>query len=240
MAQEFQVLEKQELPATKFWGVDNFGAKYYNQHLELIKKADQTYSYSNKSFGTPDFVDLSNPMRILVFYKAVQQAVVLDNKLNPIQIIDFNTFDDLGFVSHIGTASGQSLWVFDESQNEVYLYHPNTKEIISLLQTRLKADLIRFVGLYNYAFVQTEDELYLYSHNGSFISSKQLKADLYLASKGVLVHSDNDLYYWRSNKTEMQKLEIDLKNKDFKNLFYSQEKLYLFDGKFLHTYIAEK
>lgn len=238
-AQTYSLFEKQELQASQFWGVDSFGASYHTQHSVVHKTADQTYTYTNKAFGIPDFIDLSNPMRILVFYKAAQQALILDNKLNPIQVIDFNSFDTIGFVTHVGTSSGQGLWFFDESQHEVYLYYPNNKDLISQLHTQIRSKLINFIGAYNHAFVQTEDEIQLYAHNGSFIHSHKLEADLYLASKGILLHSDNDLYYWQSNTSELQKLDFEISGKNIKNLFYIQEKLYLFDGKFLHTYIAQ-
>ncbi|MDD1475334.1 hypothetical protein MEO41_29325, partial [Dolichospermum sp. ST_sed4] len=77
---------------------------------------------SDKSIGNIGFVDASDPLKILLFYRDFGQIRFLDNSLSP----QGNTIllDNIGF--------GSSTMVCSSDQNGIWLYEP-----VSFKLTRL-------------------------------------------------------------------------------------------------------
>src|ERR1700739_3471195 len=68
-----------------FFTTDNQSNIYIVKGNELTKyntSGKLLYKYSNKNLGNIDFVDASNMLRLLVFYKNFLQVVFLDNTLS--------------------------------------------------------------------------------------------------------------------------------------------------------------
>ena len=94
-AQEFKTafFKDYSLNADKFIGVDDFENSYYINHNNLYKKTAQTiYSYANSQLGEITSVDITNPLKILVFYRDFKTVLLLDNRLNELTTpINFTT-----------------------------------------------------------------------------------------------------------------------------------------------------
>src|SRR5206468_842074 len=67
-----------------FFTTDNLGNAYVVENNEL-KKYDPSgkllSNYSEKNLGTLKFVDVGNPLKIILFYPDFQQINILDSKL---------------------------------------------------------------------------------------------------------------------------------------------------------------
>jgi len=71
---------------------DNFGTSYFIQNNILYKKdTNKTINYSNVQLGEIASANAFNPLKINVFYKDFNTALILDNRLAEIFKIDFNT-----------------------------------------------------------------------------------------------------------------------------------------------------
>lgn len=111
-----------------YFTTDNQSNVYVVKGNELQKynKAGKLlYKYSNKNFGNIDFVDASNMMRLLVFYKNFLQIVFLDNTLSlngePLSL------DKIGFQ--------QTQLVCSSYNNGMWLYDQQNLELVRLDQT---------------------------------------------------------------------------------------------------------
>ena len=77
------------------------------------------HTYSNKTFGEVAAIDVSNPMKIIVFYRDYLKVLYLDNNLNPngdpidLQSLGFN------FITNVASANENGLWLFNAQTNEV-------------------------------------------------------------------------------------------------------------------------
>jgi len=100
-----------------FFTTDNQGNIYVvnaNELAKYDKTGKQLYKYSNKNLGNIDFVDVSNQLKILLFYKNFTQAVFLDNTLSmsgtPL------SFDQMGYqqVQLACTSHNNNIWVYDQ------------------------------------------------------------------------------------------------------------------------------
>jgi len=103
--------------AASFFTTDNQANIYTVKGDELIKydkSGKLMYKYSNKNFGDITFVDASNMLKILVFYREFSQVVFLDNTLSlsgePV------AFDKLGFQQVIlaCTSHNSNMWIYDQ------------------------------------------------------------------------------------------------------------------------------
>ncbi len=102
-----------------FFTTDNLCNVYVVKANELTKY-DKTgkllYKYSNNSFGNITSVDVSNMLRIMVFYRDFLQVVFLDNTLSLTG--DAISLEQLGFQqTQLACASHNSGWWIYDQQN---------------------------------------------------------------------------------------------------------------------------
>jgi len=79
-------------------------------------------TYSNKSLGEISQVDVSNPMRILLFYADFNQLYFLNNKLSP--IASPIVLDELGYTSVGGVCNSMQngFWIYDSRKAQPILF----------------------------------------------------------------------------------------------------------------------
>ena len=115
-----------------FFTTDNQSNVYVVKGAELSKydkNGKLLYKYSNKNFGSIDFVDASNMLKILVFYKAFSQVVFLDNTLSlngePI------SFDKIGFFqTQLACSSHNSnIWIYDQQNFALVQLSPTYEKL---------------------------------------------------------------------------------------------------------------
>lgn len=105
-----------------FFTTDN-QSNIYTVKANILTKYDKTgkllYKYSNKNFGNITFVDASNMLKVLVFYRNYLQAVFLDNTLSvngdPIGL------DKLNFIQAqlICSSHNNGMWIYDQQNLEL-------------------------------------------------------------------------------------------------------------------------
>lgn len=98
--------------------VDNLGRLYVvNDRNTIINyKPDLTeqYQYANKKSGTVTSLDVTNPLKIVVFFDDFNQVKILDNTLSLITELDLSArFAD---VSACSVTNDGNLWIFDPVQ----------------------------------------------------------------------------------------------------------------------------
>lgn len=126
--------------------LDALGNIYLISDLEVTKYNNLGVlqkTFSTKRYGNIDFVDVSNPLKILVYYKDFQQLLFLDNQLTlssaPI------AFDKLGYEQSnlVCTSSNNSFWLFDKQNNSLLRFSSDSKLLVKTgnLKTLLGIDI---------------------------------------------------------------------------------------------------
>jgi hypothetical protein len=134
-----------------FFTTDN-QSNIYTVKGDVLTKYDKTgkllYKYSNKNFGDITFVDASNMLKILVFYRNYLQAVFLDNTLSlngePISL------DKIGFIQAqlICSSHNNGIWIYDQQNLELVRVNQNlertqqTGNLAALLSIELHPDYL--------------------------------------------------------------------------------------------------
>lgn len=121
-----------------FFTTDNLSNVYVVKGNELIKydkTGKELYKFSNKNLGNINFVDATNMLKVLVFYKDFQQVVFLDNTLSvngdPINL------EQIGFnqAQLICSSHNNGIWIYDQQNFELMRIDQN------LLQTQKTGNL---------------------------------------------------------------------------------------------------
>ncbi len=107
----------------KTFEVDNLGNIYLvtdnNQLKKLNSNFDSIASFNDtKRYGTLASVDVSNPLKVLLFYKDFSTVLVLDRFLNVINTIDLRKQGILQ-ISTIASSYDSKIWCYDEVENKL-------------------------------------------------------------------------------------------------------------------------
>ncbi|HUQ96088.1 MAG TPA: hypothetical protein VM010_00380 [Chitinophagaceae bacterium] len=103
--------------------VDNLDNLYLisaNGQLKKYNAAGDSISTYNqvKRFGALQTVDVTNPLKLLLFYKDFSTVVVLDRLLTFRTALDLRRFNILQ-TSAVGQSYDGNIWLFDEYQNKL-------------------------------------------------------------------------------------------------------------------------
>ncbi len=103
--------------------VDNLDNVYVLTSRNQIKKfnanGDSVAIYNDiKKFGQATLVDVSNPLKILLYYKDFATVVMLDRFLNAVNSIDLRK-QNIFQAKAIGQSYDNKIWVYDEIENKL-------------------------------------------------------------------------------------------------------------------------
>lgn len=90
-----------------------------NQVKKLNANGDSVAVFNDiKRFGKATLIDVSNPLKLLLYYKDFGSIVVLDRFLNVVNSIDLRKQDILQ-AKAIGQSYDNKIWVYDELENKL-------------------------------------------------------------------------------------------------------------------------
>lgn len=103
--------------------VDNLDNIYLLSSTNQVKKlnadGDSIAVFNDvKKFGQATLIDVSNPLKVLLFYKDFATIVVLDRLLNIRNMIDLRKHNILQ-VRAIGQSYDNKIWLYDELENKL-------------------------------------------------------------------------------------------------------------------------
>ena len=103
--------------------VDNLDNVYVLNSRNQIKKfnanGDSVGNYNDvKKFGQATLIDVSNPLKVLLYYRDFATVVMLDRFLNPVNSIDLRK-ENIFQAKAIGQSYDNKIWVYDEVDNKL-------------------------------------------------------------------------------------------------------------------------
>ena len=215
-------------------GVDFLKNHYHRTTSVLHKESGQkTYTYTNLRFGEIHSVDISNPLKIVVFYRNFNTVVLLDNRLNELETISFEAN-----ISFVRKSSGHHLWRYNADAQQLENYDTKTHRISSssppLPHTRIrdmKSDL-------NFVFLLSDQGIYAYDYLGNLIDVHHDPSATQLEIEGPYRYVLSKEKLFRISNTRE---EIELpKEISIKSFFVFKKDLYLFDGIQRHHFLIDK
>lgn len=103
--------------------IDNLDNIYVLNSRNQIKKfnanGDSVAIYNDiRKFGNVTLIDVSNPMKILLYYRDFATVVMLDRFLNAVNSIDLRK-QNIFQAKAIGQSYDNKIWVYDELENKL-------------------------------------------------------------------------------------------------------------------------
>jgi hypothetical protein len=103
--------------------VDNLDNIYILNSRNQIKKfnanGDSVAIYNDvKKFGQATLIDVSNPLKVLLYYRDFATVVMLDRFLNAVNSIDLRK-ENIFQARAIGQSYDNKIWVYDEIENKL-------------------------------------------------------------------------------------------------------------------------
>ena len=231
-----EFLNKEILKVDDIVALNNFGFKYLiNGNAFILQKKDESLEYSNVQFGTITTTNAFNPLKINLFYKDFNTAIILDNRLAEIFKIDFNTIQPYKNVSRISTGYDNTLWIFnqDSQQLELYDYKANITRVKTL---PIQGNILDMKSSYNYCWLLTEKFLFVYNYFGSLI--KKIKNDGFTemaeSNENLILKKDGKLFYLE--KDTVTPIPISISNLLINRFLVTNETLYIYDHVYLHEF----
>ena len=218
--------------ADVFVGVDQFKNNYFVRK-NLFFKNDGQVNFSNYLLGNPTSVDISNPYKIVLFYKNFNTVIILDNNLNQIDKIAFPY--NIAFARK---APADKLWILNRDLNQLEIYNYKSKTIESKSPTLNYASYLDMKSDNNSLYLATEKGIAIYDYLGNFLQNKSsTNVDLLeVHNQKILFQKKNNLYIL--DKT-LENIEFET-SPSIKSFYFLNNDLYIFDGTQVAHYLIDK
>ena len=121
--------------------VDNLDNIYIlnsrNRVYKFDANGDSVAVYNDvKKFGKATLIDVSNPLKVLLYYKDFSTVVILDRFLNIRNTIDLRK-QNIFQVKAIGQSYDNKIWVYDELENKLKKIDEDGKQLQETADFRL-------------------------------------------------------------------------------------------------------
>lgn len=214
--------------------LDDFGNVYAINNEEIIKynaNGQLQKTFSTKRYGKIEFVDATNPLKILVYYKDFQQIIFLDNQLTATS--NMISLEEIGYEqsSLVCTSVNNSFWLYNKQNNELLRFNAESKILVKtgnlkrLLDIDINPNFIKEHNGYLYLNCPKEGIL-LFDIYGTYYKTLPLKN-----LKTFQVINGNIFYFENSCLKEYDSERINTIEKRFedtliKNLFWQNNRFY--------------
>ena len=188
-----------EVPKNNQIEIDQYGYFYIIDQDNLIKydsEGHTLYRYSNKLLGNIDQIDISNPLRPLLFYKDQGLIIVLDNTLS--QQKEPISLNELGLYQTSCIANSNfdnGIWLYDIDVNEIikinHLSQVNYRSgNLSVLIPNIEFPILNLKEKNRKLYVVTRNKIFVMDQFGSLLSVITLSAE-----KGLIIKEKNIITY---------------------------------------------
>ena len=217
-----------------FIGIDTINNIYYLKDNTLYKKNEtKIISYSNIHLGELTQVDISNSLKIVLFYKDFNTVIILDNELNELtNTLNFNTLIN-NTISFVGATNNTNLWLFSENNTTLYLWNYQTKKIntTTVLQDHFNYKMA--CSNQKNSWLISNTKAIQYNQYGSFINQLNLTniKNAVAYKNGLIYQIDKQLFYYSDHETKTIPFKNNIEIVDFN---IQNNWLYYFDGKLIN------
>lgn len=221
---------KTEFKSDDFIGRDPYGNLYAIRNNDFLKiESNRTLEYRNVAGGRITRADITNPLLVVLFYADFNLVVLLDNQLNEVRRIDFNTLAGPIVVQAVGLASQNRLWIYDAISLKLGLYDL-TRNNFKPISVPLSEPPLEYQSDYNhFQWITQNGNWYasdLFGKMASLGKMPQYDGLQLLSDGAALLFKDGALYYRKPAGPEL--IPIVGVEKSFKKFYYDDQILTIF------------
>ncbi len=227
----------------RFIGMDNYKNSYFIIDRVINKQGpDGNFLFNDLQLGRITSVDIINPLKVVVFFQDTNTVVMLDNKLSEIERINFNDLPQFMNIITATNAGNKSFWIFNVDTQQIELYNYGAK-LQTVVSQPFPGKVLSQASNFNYCFILTENKLRAFNIYGSILNEVDSEGyeKIIQQNENVIALKDNSLYYMpdfakRNDEISRETKKLELPEMEIKDLQLSNDFLYIYDGKKLHTF----
>ena len=160
-----------------YFNVDNLDNIFFLDNSNTLKK--QTFNGDSvavfndvKKYGNPAYIDVTNPLKTLLYYKNYSTVVVLDRLLTIRNIINLRKHN-IFFVNNITLSYDNNIWIFDEEDFRLKKIDEEGKLLQSTVDWRNLFDSVpapvKIIDKNNFVYLyDPEKGFYIFDYYGGF------------------------------------------------------------------------
>ena len=199
--------------------VDNLGNIYVlskaNQLKKLSPNGDSLAVFNDvRRFGKVSFVDVTNPLKIVVYYREFTMIIELDRFLNIINTIDLRKLNILQ-ARAVGLSYDNNVWVYDELDAKLKRIADDgsladqTTDFRLLFDSAPDPSVLRDQGGYVYLYDTTKG-VYIFDHYGALKNHIALPGwkDFDVLDKNMLGRDAHSFFRYQQGTLDMQEEPI--------------------------------
>ncbi|MBS1495337.1 MAG: hypothetical protein JSU03_03655 [Bacteroidetes bacterium] len=172
-----------------------------NQLIKINANGDSVASFNDvKKYGNPSFIDVSNPLKILVYYQGFSTVVILDRLLTLRTSINLRKMG-LFSVKALATSYDNNIWIFDEQDMKLKKIDNDGNTLMETTDWRQLFDPVpspsQIIDADNFVYLYDENKGFaIFDYYGSLKSSLPFLHWKNIAiSRNVIYGFDNNVLY---------------------------------------------
>ncbi len=230
-----------------YFNIDNLDFIYLvteNNQLKKISAAGDSVAVFNdvKKYGNPSSIDVTNPLKTLLYYKNYLTVVVLDRLLAIRNSINFRK-QNIFFVNSITLSYDNNIWLFDEENYKLKKIDEEGRLLQETADWRLLFDTVpsptRIIDKNNFIYLyDPEKGFYIFDYYGSFKNRLTFLNWTNVEVNGNTVYgfSNNTLYSYELKSLTIKEYKLPAFFGNFMGIKAMNGKVYLLNEKGIDIY----
>jgi hypothetical protein len=227
--------------------VDNLGNCFVissnGQIKKINNKGDSAGVFNNvRQYGKLFSMDVTNPLKVLLYYKSFGTIVILDRFLNVRSTIDLRK-QDLFQVKAIGQSYDNNIWVFDEQESKLKKVADDGRVIDQSSDFRMIFD-----SMPSPQFIVDQDKLvylydsvkgvYIFDYYGAFKNRIPLRgwSDFTVINKVMFGRDGSMLYRYEQGTLDLRQFAIPPAFREARKIRITPQFLYVLKDGVLEWY----
>ncbi len=230
-----------------YFNIDNLDFIYLvtdNNQLKKISAAGDSVAVFNdvKKYGNPSSIDVTNPLKTLLYYKNYLTVVVLDRLLTIRNSINFRK-QNIFFVNSITLSYDNNIWLFDEENYKLKKIDEDGRLLQETADWRLLFDTVpsptRIIDKNNFIYLyDPEKGFYIFDYYGSFKNRLTFLNWTNVEVNGNTVYGfgNNTLYSYELKSLTIKEYKLPAFFGNFMGIKAMNGKVYLLNEKGIDIY----
>lgn len=231
----------------KQFAADNLGNVYVltpaGLLIKLNNKGDSLNVFNDvRRYGTVYAIDVTNPMKVLLYYKDFSTVVMLDRYLSRINMIDLRK-SGIFQAKAMGLSYDNNVWIFDEQSAKLKKIDETGRVLSETTDLRQVLDVIpsphTLIDRDGFVYVYDDTKgLYVFDYYGALKNTLLLPGitDLRVIGKTIAGRRQNKLVRYTLGTLELQEQPLPATIQDAEKIYITQQGIYVLNEAGIEKY----
>lgn len=205
-----------------------------NQLKKFTSNGDSVAVFNDvKKYGNPSYIDVNNPLKILVYYKNYSTLVILDRLLTQRNTINLRK-QSIFSVNAIATSYDNNIWVFDEQDYKLKKISEDGEMLQESSDLRQLTDSVpspsQIIDSDNFVYLyDAQKGFYIFDYYGALKNTLPFLhwTDVAISGNRMMGFSENKLFSYQLNSLNLKTYQLPSFFKDYGAIKAVNGKVYL-------------